>query len=104
MNSTSLVPYGERMAPTTNKPLAMFINQVSCLRIPTYPLGFSLSFLSAIQFLIQNMPSFSVSEETLVSHTKATTSKILESVDTIPPASSKRERTLVLCFDGTGDQ
>ena len=40
MNSTSLVPYGERMVPTTNKPLTMFINQVSCLRIPTYPLAF----------------------------------------------------------------
>jgi hypothetical protein len=44
--------------------------------------GFPLSFLSAIQFLVQNMP-----EDTL---------------DTIPLASSKRERTLVLCLDGTG--
>lgn len=66
--------------------------------------GFPLSFLSAVQFAVQNMPSFSVSEETLVSNTKAATSKIPESGDTIPPATSKRERTLVLCFDGTGDQ
>jgi len=43
--------------------------------------GFPLSFLSAIQFLVQNMPE--------------------EMLDTVPPASSKGERILVLCLDGT---
>ena len=82
-----------------------FIN-VSCEWIQNHPPSTAPPTFNSEFHPIMKLPWFSGSEETLISTAQdsASTPKALSLDATIPPALPGRARTLILCFDGTGDK
>ena len=82
-----------------------FIN-ISCEWIQNHPPSTAPPTFNSEFRPIMKLPWFSGSEETLISTAQdsASTPKALPLDAAIPPALPGRARTLILCFDGTGDK
>ena len=76
-------------------------------RLVSEPLSFNCtSNVQRPNSSIMKLPWFSGSQEALISTAQdsASTPEALRLGATIPPTLPERARTLVLCFDGTGDK